>query len=138
MLRIKSDALWNLEKWDNSWNKKMAKRVAHARQAKLKKPMGGDSSMRYEWSRRLALTKQSNPRLAKNDPSIHNREETRVSKGQSLPDAPRHDVRSYAKFERKTEPVSRGAGEDVSSFRVYVEKKVLFGDLIIAGSCGNN
>jgi hypothetical protein len=79
--------------------------------------------MRHEWSRSLALTKQSNPRPAKNDPSTHNKVETRVEKGQSLPDAPRHDVRSYAKFERKTEPASEGAEEDVSCFRLYEEKK---------------
>jgi hypothetical protein len=45
--------------------------------------------MGYEWLRRLALTKQSNPGPAKKDPSTHDKVETGGGKGQSLPDAPR-------------------------------------------------
>ena len=111
MLIIKSDALWNREKRDHLGNRKMAKRIAHARQDKTKKPRGRDNSMRYKWSRRLALTKQINPRPAKNDPSTHDsgKVETNVEKGQSLPDAPRlrrpFVLRSSS---GKTEPVSRG------------------------------
>jgi hypothetical protein len=32
------DALWNLDKWDHSWNRKAARRVAHVRQVKTRKP----------------------------------------------------------------------------------------------------
>jgi hypothetical protein len=59
--------------------------------------------MRYEWSRRLALTKQSNPRPAKNDPSTHDKIETnRNELGERTIVYPTHrayDVRPYAKSE---------------------------------------
>ena len=63
MLIIKSDALWNREKWDHSGNRKMAKRIAHVRQVKTIKPMGRDSSMRYKWSRKIGTykTNKSSP-----------------------------------------------------------------------------
>jgi hypothetical protein len=49
-----------------------------------------------------------------------------------------YEVRSYAKFERKTEPVSRSAEEEDLYFRVHAEEKHFFGGLIIAGGCENN
>jgi len=46
------DALWNGEKWDHSWDRKMAKRIAHERQIKIRKAMGRNGSMRYECQER--------------------------------------------------------------------------------------
>jgi hypothetical protein len=63
------------------------------------------------------LTKQSNPRSAKNGPTSHDKIETSVRKDSRNPKIARlgtrqNDVCSDTGFGRKTEPASRG--EDVS------------------------
>ena len=63
--------------------------------------------MRYEWSRRPTLTKQNNPRPAKNDPSIHDKIENERGERKNCNQKPQalesrqYDDRSDTKFERK-------------------------------------
>ena len=75
-LIFETDALCDREKSVHPWDRKIAKRIAHVRQIKMRITVEKDGSVRCEWSRRPTLTKQNNPRPAKNNPSIHDKVES--------------------------------------------------------------
>ena len=86
--------------------------------------------MRYEWSRRPTLTKQNNPRPAKNDPSIHDKIENERGERENCNQKPQaleprqYDDRSDTKFERK---LSQSVKER-KEFRIWgIQQKCPFG-----------